>query len=158
MESVPGEWQEHSLPNAFMASVPRHSFWLFPIARILNIFQVKAFGDPPRHDASSDDAETVSGPVALKRALKTYHDFRVESEEVREAPGSGFTRVMQPMAQASLLGQHHEEVAVFEAGIIYPFSWITELSGAGGHAHCMATRRSVFNPQKCLREFGFLKN
>eukprot|EP00877_Chromochloris_zofingiensis_P006659 jgi/Chrzof1/2246/Cz11g08085.t1 len=48
---------EHSIPNAFMASVPQHPFWLMVLFKVQ---QLAAKNVQPEH---------VTGPVALQRAV-----------------------------------------------------------------------------------------
>ena len=51
----------HNIPNAWLASPPKHMFWMFALNAIMNIRDDWHFG-----------AEEVTGPVALMRAAKLY--------------------------------------------------------------------------------------
>jgi hypothetical protein len=61
----------HAIPNAWMASVPAHSFWLFLLQRI-----------QARVDSGKDLSrpEFVTGPAALKRAYVKYRGLAVSSQ------------------------------------------------------------------------------
>ena len=53
-----------SIPNAFLASVPGHVFWLFVIKRVLVAFATSTTNDR--------DAHRTTGPVMLKEAVAQY--------------------------------------------------------------------------------------
>ena len=57
---------ELSIPNAFLASVPGHPFWMFVIKRILQNFASDTI--------AKDDAHRISGPIVLRQAMLEYQN------------------------------------------------------------------------------------
>ncbi|KAG8760462.1 hypothetical protein FRC14_003019 [Serendipita sp. 396] len=88
-----GDEFEHSIPNAFMASVPAgHPFWLKPLHFIQQHQGSEKYNRQP---------EALTGPVALRTCVKQW-----EAERDRRHGDGKF-----------------DEVAILENGKIYPFSW-----------------------------------
>lgn len=150
MESYPGRWEEHGLPNAFMASMPRHPLWLYPIARVLSTYQVKSSIDSPVAPESAKDAEDITGPVALSRSLETYRAEQAESLPLDAVLPPILHSMVRRTEQAG--DPEVDEVVVFDAGVIYPFSWIALEVGIERDTHCRAAPGTGFDPARCLRE------
>ncbi|KAK9834860.1 hypothetical protein WJX81_004486 [Elliptochloris bilobata] len=91
------EWAmcDHAIPNAWMASVRGHPFWLFALQQI-----IKAAGE---HNTSRwDFVETVTGPVMLYNAVKAYRRVNSTGLNVLE-PG-----VIYPINWLDTMWVHEE--------------------------------------------------
>lgn len=85
----------HSVPNAYMASVPGHPFWKFCIATSLMRWMVQL----TLQDGVWYGPESITGPVVLKDAVDIYQEFHREN-----APARG-------------------RLTILPAGTIYPVDW-----------------------------------
>ncbi|MEW5319555.1 MAG: hypothetical protein WDW38_010700 [Sanguina aurantia] len=85
----------HSVPNAFMASVPGHPFWKFCIATSLMRWMVQL----TLQEGVWYGPESITGPVVLKDAVDVYQEFHREN-----APARG-------------------RLTILPAGTIYPVDW-----------------------------------
>ncbi|KAG8830026.1 Chitin synthase, class 2 [Serendipita sp. 399] len=88
-----GDEFEHSIPNAFMASIPAgHPFWKKPLHFVQQHIGSEKYNRQP---------EALTGPVALRTCVKQWESER----DQRHGEGN------------------FDQVAVLENGKIYPFSW-----------------------------------
>ena len=168
MNAIPNDWtMEHSIPNAFMASVPRHPLWLLPVSSVLHRFGAEEDGRVRRKaklfgsNTENLGAETMTGPVALREAVLLYRsviDLQLEEEggeEGGEVGGQlasprtlpGLAPVLGPFADAAP-PRHH--VAVFDHAIIYPFSWVDD--SQPGYRYCRASNWFDFDALRCQGE------
>ncbi|KAI9192968.1 nucleotide-diphospho-sugar transferase [Polychytrium aggregatum] len=86
-------WWQHSLPNAWMASKPNHSYWMHCLQDIMNTMEHRrSHGDP----WLSVNAEYVTGPAMLHRVFLNY--------------------IQLPLAQ-------REPVFIADADIVFPYDW-----------------------------------
>lgn len=85
----------HSVPNAFMASVPGHPFWKFCTATSLTRWMVQL----SVHNGLWFGPELITGPVVLKESVEFYQEFHREN-----LPGKG-------------------RLTILPAGTIYPVDW-----------------------------------
>lgn len=69
----------HSVPNAFMASVPGHPFWKFCIATSLMRWMVQL----TLQEGVWYGPESITGPVVLKDAVDVYQEFHRENAPAR---------------------------------------------------------------------------
>lgn len=95
----------HSIPNAVMASSPRHPFWLLVIAHLIEAQRVDPAGRP----------EWLTGPVLLKTALDCYAQQPAQASEAIAAVARRLAPALQPAA--------NDSVAVLCANDWFPFNW-----------------------------------
>lgn len=85
----------HSVPNAFMASVPHHPFWKFCIANSLMRWMVQL----TLHNGVWFGPESITGPVVLKDSVDNYQDYLQENTLMRG------------------------RLTILPAGTVYPVDW-----------------------------------
>ena len=103
----------HSIPNAIMASRPRQEFWLLVIHVLLE--NARFLGDQTAMNGRGP--ESMTGPIALKRAYDTYTSG--DRGAVREMIGAVADRLpegMKPYGRES-------RVALLEPSAWYPIDW-----------------------------------
>ena len=153
MEVMDGWMSEHALPNAFMASHPQHPFWLLSLTGVLTSEKERSKGGGDDQDEYA--AEMTTGPVALKRTVEMYRGIKQRGEALGELLDPSLRR------SATVAPDQHELIA-FANGVIYPFSWVTELGNARAHKtspstvervslrHCFAQVGAPFDAERCL--------
>lgn len=96
---------EHSLPNAAMASPPRHPLWLLAVAEMI-----------AAHEADPDaEVEYLTGPVLLKR---THDAFASGGAEVADR-----IRRIADLLPAELRPTSSTSVEVLRTRDWFPFNW-----------------------------------
>ena len=150
MDVVDGWWSDHALPNAFMASIPRHPLWLVTLTGVLHNTE----GDLA-NKGENFAAEVTTGPVALLRAVKAYRENLAASGDLHDVVDARLREMTGPA------GQSHNLV-VFDTGVIYPFSWVLDFANENAHQqspttvervslkHCLAQKGQHFDPIRCL--------
>jgi len=89
----------HNVPNAWMISTPGHPFWMFCIAKIM---QLTAQG--------YNGAEALTGPVMLYKALQEYNEAQRRITGINiPGPESGATKLF--------------DILILKPGLIYPIDW-----------------------------------
>jgi hypothetical protein len=153
MEVGDGWLKDHGLPNAFMASRPRHPLWLVTLSHV-----TKSEGLRRSSAQNSDDefaAESTTGPIAMMRAVERYRSM--------QRLGTPVIDMIDPLLHdmGSRAGNVHNLV-VFDTGVIYPFSWASEMTNIRAHKqspesverislqHCLAQKGSSFNAEQCI--------
>jgi FkbM family methyltransferase len=96
---------EHSVPNAVMASCPRHPFWLLVIAKMIEAQAKYPAGRP----------EYLTGPIVLKSALDQYAN---QSESAFELIGSVARHLPTHQQPAAT-----ETIFTLCANDWFPFNW-----------------------------------
>lgn len=97
---------EHSIPNALMASEPRHEFWLLVMSLLF---------DPQK--ITSDRPEYITGPVLLKTAYDLYlNSYREDIVQNRLANiRSKLTEKQKPSDNTSIMVTH--------GNTFFPLDW-----------------------------------
>lgn len=155
MEVNPDDWTTpHSIPNAFMASTPRHPLWLLPLSKILRRMGADRAGHLHGEAMPTTDeidayvgTESITGPVALLNAVHAYRSWMGHT-----ASALTTTDVVDPALSTSLdLAPRHHATIVFDTPIIYPFSWAIEPHMSPVYLHCRASGGlfAQFDPVRC---------
>ena len=124
---------EHSIPNAWMASMPGHPFWLLPLERIQA--KLKEGGEP----------EYLTGPVALQIEAQAYlKDYHEKHETIDERYAkSGWKNLYRGCILDTM------EVLPFWA--IYPYSW--QRDGDPFKKYCLVGQEN-FDSKRCKDVVG----
>lgn len=96
---------EHSVPNAVMASCPRHPFWLLVISKMIEAQARNAAARP----------EYLTGPVVLKSALDEYSGQSDRAFDTIGAVAHRLPAHLQPAAA--------DTVVTLCANDWFPFNW-----------------------------------
>lgn len=148
----PAEMHHHTMPNAFMASTPRHPLWLLPMSRVLTDYHADREGKAAQADYSGT-AESTTGPEALLHSVETYRAWRGESRpsstEVHVETSTIFHQTIAHLVPESAV---EHEVIVLDTSIIYPFSWLGDVESEE-HQTCRAAPGMPFDPIRCQGEF-----
>jgi hypothetical protein len=147
MESS-SETKQHSIPNAFMASSPRHPFWLLSISQVIHHFPTDSHSGQSLA-ADFGTAEATTGPGALYRSVETYRSLAT-NEHSQTLPQQDITP--PSLSHLSNVSSLHHDLIVLDEGIIYPFSWLTDKSSEV-YRRCRAQKGSLtFDPNLCQGE------
>jgi hypothetical protein len=111
----------HNVPNAWMISTPGHPFWLFCIAKIMQLTSQGYNG-----------AERLTGPVMLFEALQEYNEAQRR-----------ITGINSPGPEKGVTNLH--DVIILKPGMIYPVDWHMKVD-AVKNTDCMkkATCKELF--------------
>lgn len=131
---------EHSLPNAVMASPPRHSFWLLVIAMLIDA-----------HQQTGARPEYLTGPVVLKAAFDLMAMHPEQAEHLIAALAANLPPALRP-------GPNSPVCALAPADW-FPFNWADPIHQlyrqslrAQGSEPSVAECRALF-PQASLVTF-----
>jgi len=181
MEVNSDDWTTpHSIPNAWMASTPHHPLWLFPLSNVLTRLGADGYGKLPTEGTGwwkdlveelpgvREGVESITGPVALLDAVKSYRKWMGHEHSTRNLNGGEIdiaertdsakrdnnnNNPFSPSLQkyANIAPKSHE-VIVFDSAIIYPFSWAAENGNRKGEVYkkCRAAPKiGGFDPIRC---------
>ncbi|PFH59577.1 hypothetical protein XA68_12145 [Ophiocordyceps unilateralis] len=105
---------QHSIPNAWMLSTPGHPFFLHFLRTIdEQVMDIKA------NNKSWPDAESLTGPVALREAIAKY-----EEDKVRR--GRRMKDRITQLVKDGPFGESDDldhQVFLLPSSFIYPYSW-----------------------------------
>ena len=168
MNAIPDDWtMDHSIPNAFMASVPRHPLWMLPVSSVLHRFGAEEDGRVKKKlrlwglEMEDVGTERITGPMPLREAVLLYRSVMNDQREGEdgergvgggEHSGSsrafpGLAPVLKPYVDSA---PPRHQVAVFENAIIYPFSWVDD--SQPGYKYCRASNWFDFDALRCQGE------
>jgi hypothetical protein len=131
---------EHSIPNAWMASVPGHPFFLQPVLKVQEYMQNTGLSNSLNFLLP----ESLTGPIALREAIMEYEVNRVKYGNKLD---DWTANLVQTGPFASQLDIPHE-VILLPRHVIYPYSW-----GADGEdvRDVCWVLRDDFNQEECKR-------
>jgi mannosyltransferase OCH1-like enzyme len=104
---------EHSIPNAIMASRPRHLLWLL----VITIMMERAKKCRTSEAMSACGPESLTGPILLKNAV----DFYLTSEEATVRARAG--RVIAMMSDAGRPPLHTRNLTILPPEVWFPINW-----------------------------------
>lgn len=143
METGEDKTKPHAIPNAFMASAPRHPLWLLPLTTVLTTFDVDEHGKVGSVDRASDQyaTERTTGPIVLYNSVLEY---------LGKTPLEH--RRTHPLLIKYDPAERHSAV-VLQSHLIYPFSWATEPESSAVYSHCRASKYARFDAERCHGEW-----
>ncbi|KAJ1554180.1 hypothetical protein HK096_004705, partial [Nowakowskiella sp. JEL0078] len=109
----------HNIPNAWLASKPGHSFWIWTLLSIQEKFQT---------NSHLHEVEGLTGPVAL---LSAFNQWINDHHEVNQVHVKGIGK--------------KETISFAPPGVIFPYDWY---HGNEHRVYCSAESDS-FNADKC---------
>ncbi|KAK9364907.1 nucleotide-diphospho-sugar transferase [Lipomyces kononenkoae] len=101
---------EHSIPNAWMASTPKHPFFLLPLESAVDKLSGNGDGISP---------ESFTGPVALWDAINVYFDEYSGTGELEQRLHKNST--LQGIFEPEYKMKHSIEILPFWN--VFPYSW-----------------------------------
>lgn len=132
---------EHSIPNAMMASKPRHLIWLLAISMMMDKYEECGTAD----EMARRGPETLTGPILLKRAV----DYFVSSSEaeIRQRAAS----VIERVTSDGMAPLHSSNVRILPPEIWYPLDWTNPFHRA--FRQTLADKRIVLDRSQTSKLF-----
>jgi inositol phosphorylceramide mannosyltransferase catalytic subunit len=132
---------EHSIPNAWMASTPRHPFFMLPLEGIAQNL----------YSGYNHFVEGLTGPVALRYQIWMYESHY------------NYGRDLIPYLRTTVMNKTYFEtydlrhsVTVLPPEMIYPFSWVSVWDGVV--PYCLGGGTSFTERDLCKEELRVWEN
>ncbi|KAJ3120092.1 hypothetical protein HK098_004891, partial [Nowakowskiella sp. JEL0407] len=117
----------HNVPNAWMASKPGHSFWVWVLHKIQNTLK-----DPK----NANLVEELTGPVALYETAIEWQKQRKTIQGVESDTGK------------NIFGEFNERIWFAPPGVIFPYDW-TKAHEDGSYC---SGQSPTFDANECIKK------